>query len=63
MLFHTTIDKFNFSSPHLNDMRYSLKQLHQFSESEIRNAALLSEMVMVGRDELIEGHLTLWAVL
>ena len=48
---------------YLNDVRYRLEELHQFGEAVVRDAALLAEVVVVGRDELVEGHLALRTVL
>lgn len=44
-------------------MRYGLEQFQKFGKAEVGHATLFAEVVMVGRDELAERHVTLRAVL
>ena len=65
-----TINKTNVSNIgytrvwlYLNDVGYCLEELHELGEAVVRHTTLLAEVVVIGRDELVEGHLALWAVL
>ena len=41
---------------HLHDMRQCLEQFHQLRVAVVGDATLAPEVVMIGRDELAEGH-------
>lgn len=47
----------------MHNMGHGMHEIGQLCVSVISDAALASEMVMVGWDELVEGHLTSWTVL
>ncbi len=49
----------NTTATNLQYMWDSLKQLNQFGEAIVRYPALFAKVVMVGRNELVEGHTTL----
>lgn len=44
-------------------MRYGFKQIQKFTESIVRHPALPPKVMVVGRNELVERHPTLWVVL
>lgn len=44
-------------------MRYGFKQIQKFTESIVRHPALPPKVMVVGWNELVERHPTLWVVL
>lgn len=48
--------------PHLKDIGYGFKQLHELGEPVVRELALAAEVVVISGDELAEGHAEAWLV-